>query len=223
MQVKICGITSTADAFAAARLGADFIGLVRAPSDRQVTRATAADIVQCLPATTAPVIVVRDLPLDELAAEVAEIGARCVQLHGAEPPEYVSGLCALLPQIRVIKAWEVAAPDTAAPLLEYVRAVYAAGAELGAVLLDVPKGVAHPGFECLATVSVKWHEAFRRAGRTQPAPPLWCAGGLTPATLELALGVGEYEGVDVARGVETSPGVKDRAALRAFIEIARRL
>ena len=212
MIVKVCGITRAEDAAAVARLGADFVGLIRAASARQVGLDCARQIAAELPGATKPVLLFRDAPFDEIIAAVEDTGVRYVQLHGAEPVSYVCDLLRRCPNLRLLRAWEVFDPSAATQLREYLETAAAAGVRFHAVILDAPKGGPHPGYECLGDVSRQCHDL---------AAGVWCAGGLTPENVSEAVRAGQYEGVDVARGVEHGPGVKDHAALERFIQTVR--
>ena len=230
MRVKICGITNEADALHAVRAGADFVGLILAPSVRQVTVETAAQIVTAVRelyahretlADTAlerhaePVLVFRDAPLNDVLQAVQRTAVSWVQLHGRESPEYLRGLRAALPNIKLIKAWEIDAPI--GTLWEYLEGCRVLGAVPNVVLLDAPKSGEQPGHDRLGVFSlllVSTHSAARPG-------EVWCAGGLTPENLTPALDAGGFDGVDVASGVESAPGRKDAAAVEDFIRTAR--
>ena len=222
MHVKICGITNLPDALLAAQAGADFIGLIRAPSKRSVTADVAREIIDELrDAPTRPVLLYRDAPLEELVAACRDCRAAWVQLHGHESVDYLACLSAALPHVRIIKAWEITPSDAGDALIAYLRSAGAAGVGIAALILDAPKAGPPPGYDRLAAVSRRCDEAWSDAGSDRPE--LWCAGGLTSETLAGAVANGTYEGVDVARGVERSAGRKDRAAVRRFIEIGKSL
>lgn len=214
LTVKICGLRDAATACAVAAAGADYVGLIRAASPRQVELPAAAQIVAALPPTTHAVLLFRDQPADEIVAALRTTGARWLQLHGDESPALVAEVAAAVPDLRVIRAWEVRDPSSAAAVRRHVDAVRAAGAAIDVLLLDAPKGGPHPGYACLADVA----RALRPLGAA-----LWCAGGLTPENLADAVPAGTFHGVDVARGVERSPGVKDPTAIARFITTAHRI
>jgi phosphoribosylanthranilate isomerase len=223
VQVKICGTTNVADAFVAAEAGADFIGLVLADSPRRVELSRAREIVHVLPANSQAIVVVRDMPINELLDAMQTLGVMRVQLHGREDLAYLQALTTEISAkgvaaVSVWKAWEVDRPDAAPALVAYVTAALAAGVALDAILLDVPKGAPHPGFDCLGRVCRQSHASLASLER---APALWCSGGLTPDNVSEAARGGIYAGVDVARGVEASPGVKNHDALRRFVQAAK--
>lgn len=217
MRVKICGITNSDDALAAAQAGADFVGLILAASSRRVDVDAAKAVIAALPTPVVPVLVFRDAPVDKVVTALDAAGTRWAQLHGAESVAYLTESQRRRPDVRVIKTWEVSANGKIEPSVEalvgFVRDALDAGVDLPIVLLDAPKGGPHPGHERMAA-----HAAACHALPVQ----VWCAGGLTPNNVAGALAGGEFDGVDVASGVEVRPGVKDRAAIRRFVENARR-
>lgn len=214
MRIKICGVTRPADARRAVELGVDFVGLIRARSARQVSLEEARRVARMLPPTTVGVLLYRDTPLEQVCTEVSEVGVKWVQLHGAEPLSYVRELHAACPDVRLIRAWEVAGPDAADALGAYLDAARGEGLPVAIVILDAPKGGRHPGYESLGEVS---HRC--RASGVE----IWCAGGLTPANVASAVAAGDYAGVDVARGVERAPGIKDHVAMERFVAAVRAL
>lgn len=214
MRVKICGITNAEDARAVVAAGADCVGLILAASRRQIRPATAAAISATLPATVPAVLVFRDAPLTEVLAAVELTGCTWVQLHGREPVDYLRRLRDARPGLRIIRAWEIAGPADGAALEAYLADAEADRSAPNVVLLDVPKGGPHPGYDVLG-------DASRRLARRPPE--VWCAGSLTPDNLLQALAAGMYDGVDVASGVEAAAGRKDHAAVRRFIDVVRGL
>ncbi len=211
MDIKICGITRVEDALTAAQLGVNFVGLILAPSPRQVTSALAAEVARALPDTTHAVLVFRDAPLRQVTTAVKETGCRWIQLHGCESPDYVSQLVSRVPDARLIKTWEITNTSQAGRINTYLKDLGLRNVQPAVLLLALHKGRPHPGYACFARVA-------RRIGRP---PAVWLAGGLTPENVSLALNSSLFNGVDVASGVESHPGVKDKAALELFIQRAR--
>ena len=196
---KICGITRLEDALAAARLGADWLGFNFWPrSRRYLPPAAAAEIIRALPPGVTPVGVFVDPTAAELAEAVRASGVRAAQLHGDEPP----ALCAAAP-VPVVKGIRVTDARSLAALAAY---------EVAGFLLDS----ATPGYGGSGTV-FDWSVAAEAAASV----PLWLAGGLTPENVGEAVRRVRPHGVDVASGVESSPGVKDVALMEAFIRNAK--
>jgi phosphoribosylanthranilate isomerase len=197
--VKICGVTRLDDALAAARLGADAIGFnFWKGSRRFVSPAAAAEIVRRLPAHVAAFGVFVNPTRDELLAALTVSGVGAAQLHGDEPP----ALCLGLP-VPVVKAIRVRDVHDLAGLASY---------EARAFLLDAPSsGYGGSG------ATFDWSLAKAAASEL----PVLLAGGLHPANVAEAVRQVRPLGVDVASGVEASPGVKDVARVEQFIRRAK--
>ena len=207
VHVKICGVTTAADAVASVALGASAIGLNFVPSSpRCVDVATARAIARAVharaPAGTKVIVVgvVADLGIDAMQALLREAELDCLQLHGDEPDEV---LVALLPH--AYKAVRVANADDAA------RARAVPG---DYVLVDAKVDGALGG----TGTTFDW-TLVEELARTRR---LTLAGGLHPGNVERAVRAVQPYCVDVASGVESAPGVKDPALVAAFIEAARR-
>jgi len=204
--VKICGITSVEDGLMAVRGGADAIGLVLWPeSVRAVDLGTARAIATALPPLVQRVGVFVNPTRAEVERAIAEVGLDIVQLHGDETPEF----CRALPR-RVLKAVRVGGGFRAEDALRYEN--FAAG-----VLLDTRAD--EPGARFGGTGrAFDW--TLARAVR-ENARCLVLAGGLTPENVGRAVAAVEPDAVDVSSGVESSPGRKDPARVRAFVRAVR--
>jgi phosphoribosylanthranilate isomerase len=199
VRVKICGITRAEDALAAVRLGADAVGFNFWPGSRRyLTPAAARAIATRLPPFVTTVGVFVNQPEAEVLGIAEEAGLQVLQLHGDEPPD----LCARLP-LPVVKAIHVDAVKTLSKLLSY---------EVSAFLLDTPSrghgGTGQPFDWSLAE------------GVSEVAPVI-LAGGLDPENVAEAIRTVRPYAVDVASGVESSPGVKDVAKMARFIARVR--
>jgi phosphoribosylanthranilate isomerase len=198
-RVKICGVTRLEDALLAARLGADAIGFNFWPGSRRYVHPEAARaMVRALPPLVTAVGVFVNPTRDEVLRALEASGVAAAQLHGDEPPE----LCASLP-CPVIKAIRVSGPASLAALAAY---------DAQGILLDA----AAPGYGGSGT-SFDWALAAEAAA----ARPILLAGGLSPDNVVAAVRAVRPWGVDVASGVEASPGVKDPEKLRRFIAAAK--
>jgi indole-3-glycerol phosphate synthase / phosphoribosylanthranilate isomerase len=205
--VKVCGLTSVQDALVAAEAGADAIGFVFWPgSPRTVDVARAREIAAALPPFLLRVGVFVDAPAAEMARVAEAVGLDLLQLHGHETPESMAGLAR-----RAIKAVRVGPGFQAEEALRY------AGTAAG-LLLDtrLPGPNAAPGGTGTA---FDW--AVAREVR-EKAPWLMLAGGLTPENVARALSAVRPDAVDVSSGVESSPGRKDAARVRAFVDAVRK-
>jgi phosphoribosylanthranilate isomerase len=196
--VKICGTTSEDDALLAVALGADAVGFIFAPSRRQIAPQIAADIVKRLPPEIITVGVFRD-EAPQRVVDLAQLaGVRAVQLHGHEnaaESRWVRERVSL-----TIRAFAAADPAVA-KAADY-------GADI--IMLDAPSPGSGQVFD------------WRLATRVPAGQRLMIAGGLSADNVGQAIARVRPWGVDVASGVERSPGHKDPVKLRAFIAAARR-
>jgi len=197
VMVKVCGLTNLADARAAAEAGADFLGFVFAPSPRRVDPQVAHGFWPGLPRGVPTVAVFRDQTLNEVEEVLRLVRPDFLQFHGSERPAF----CRVFEK-PVIRALPARVPDDLALAAGFVDV-----AEL--FLVDVPKGDAGPLPAAVAQAAVRL-----------PRPVL-LAGGFTPGNVRAVVERFLPYGVDVASGVESSPGVKDRELLRAFIANAK--
>jgi phosphoribosylanthranilate isomerase len=204
VHVKICGVTSPADAEGCVRLGATAIGVNLVPgTPRCVDTATARRIAEAIGTDALVVAVVRDLSVPEMFALKAATGCGCLQLHGSEPPE---ALVPLLPH--AYKAIAVATADDVVLAARY-------GGDY--VLLDAQTtrgsgGMGH---------AFDWSLAKNLAR----ARKVVLAGGLTPENVAEAVRTVRPHTVDVATGVEARgrPREKDIGRVRDFIDAVRSL
>ncbi|WP_309895808.1 phosphoribosylanthranilate isomerase [Archangium sp.] len=203
-RVKICGVTRVEDARMAWASGADALGLNFYPrSPRFVTAETAAVLARTRPALGAVVGVFVNESPDVIRARVRECGLTAVQLHGDEPPEACAGY-----GVPVIKALRVRGPED----VERARAYVGVG-DVATLLLD---GAA-PGYGG-GGVGFDWSLVARLS---DAGVPVLVAGGLNPSNVQQAVRATKPYGVDVASGVEVSPGIKDADAVRAFVRAVR--
>ena len=200
-KVKICGLRRPEDADLAVSSGAWAIGLNFAPeSTRRVDVETAAAIATAHRRRCEVAGVFVNAPLDHVLDVLGSVPLTLLQLHGEEGPSYCAE-AARRSGLKVIKA--LPAKDAHA-----VRA-------LSAYKTDFHMLDAHvPGRRGGTGESFDWELAAAHPGR----PPLLLAGGLTPENVGEALAVAHPFAVDVAGGVEASPGVKDPDRLRRFFE-----
>jgi phosphoribosylanthranilate isomerase len=216
-RIKICGIRRPGDALAAARAGADAIGLIFHPAaSRHVSVDQARQILDVLPAFVTPVGVFVDAEPQFLRDVVSRLHLRHVQLSGDEAPEYV----AELKQLAVTKAIRVeAALDKT--LHAWRNALWSLGlTNLKGLVLETG-GTGQAGG---TGVPNDWDAVRRhRAARDfEGLPPLIAAGGLTPQTVEAVVRDVRPWAVDVSSGVEESRGIKSPEKIASFIDSVRR-
>lgn len=199
VRVKICGVTRIEDALAAESAGADAVGLIFAErSKRRIDAAKARSISDALGPLMSRVGVFLDQSEALIRAAVEAARLTTVQLHGDTPDELAASL--RRDGLQVVRAVTFE-PGLAPEAFE--------GRPFDAILLD--------GLQPGSGTAFDWHAAEAWQGQ----PRLILAGGLRPDTVARAIGVLRPYAVDVASGVESAPGEKDRAAIEAFIAAAR--
>ncbi len=197
MFVKICGITNEDDALFAVAMGADAVGFIFAPSPRQVAAQQVYDITRRLPPEVLTVGVFRDEHPSRVIEIANRAGVKAVQLSGRETPEQSAEIAG---SIRwVIKAFGSDSPHLA-KADRYATDL---------VMVDAP----NPGSGKL------WDWSL--TDQVPDTVRLILAGGLDPDNVAAAIEAVEPWGVDVATGVESSPGRKDPTLVRRFIANAR--
>lgn len=198
VRVKVCGIMDAAAAVVAAAAGADAIGIIFAPSRRQVTVAQARMIAAELPPFVTKVGVFVDETRERLVETIETVGLDTVQLHGNETPEFASSL-----PLPVVKAIRVRDEDSLAGL---------AGYQVSAFLLDTYDSETLGG----TGRTFDWNLAAGAAARHR----VMLSGGLRADNVVEAIERVRPYGVDVSSGVETG-GVKDPEKIRTFVRIVR--
>jgi phosphoribosylanthranilate isomerase len=219
MWIKICANTNLDDAQMAAELGADAVGFVFAPSRRRVTAKEVAQITPHLPANVERIGVFDSLYAEEIAAAVREAGLTAVQLHGGGELVLAKRLNEFFEgKVRIIQTvhWAVEEGDESAKAVRQRLNALEAGGLIERVLIDSKVGQATGG----TGVSFDW-AAAREVLTGSSRLKMIVAGGLRPENVAEALSELNPWGVDVASGVEISPGRKDREKLTAFIQNAR--
>lgn len=240
--VKICGVTTAADARLVAAAGADAVGLnFVAGSPRFLETAAAREVAAAVPRGVLRVGVFAGRSADEMLAVVRAVGLDAVQLHGhlatdqsatdhsatdhsardagpCDPPARCVELGGL-PVIRAARLSAGPAEEALDPVRRWIAAALAAGRGPTLVLVDaaVPAAAAAGALGGTGH-TVDWG-ALARAG-TLPLP-MALAGGLTPANVAAAIRATGLGAVDTASGVEASPGRKDPDKVRRFVAAAR--
>ncbi len=207
-RIKICGLRTEADVAVAAEAGAAYVGLVFFPrSPRHVTIEAARSLALSVPPGVAKVALTVDADDALLDAICEAVPLDMLQLHGHESPERVAEVRNRY-GLPVMKAVGLSGPDDLAALDLYQTVA-------DQILVDAkpPKGAALPGGNGLA---FDWRLLLGRTWRR----PWMLAGGLTPGNVALAVRSTNARQVDVSSGVESAPGVKDPALIRAFVAAA---
>jgi len=211
-RIKICGVMRPDDALAAARAGADAIGLVFYPgAKRCVSVETAWRILHALPAFVSPVALFVDQDVDEIRQIAGQLGVRHVQLHGDESPATV----AALREFTVLKALR-AGRQTLQPELEFWREAMESLelANLQGFVLET-----HGGATGGTGVENDWEgiAALQKAGAFEKLPSIIAAGGLRPENVAGVVRLLRPYAVDVSSGVEACFGEKSAARIAEFV------
>jgi phosphoribosylanthranilate isomerase len=208
--VKICGLSTAATLDAALDAGADMVGFVFFPkSPRHVDLATARALGQQAVGRAKIVALSVDADDETLKRIVDALSPDLMQLHGSETPARVKRIgelcaCATMKAIGVASRADLAHAEA-----------YKGVADCLLVDAKPPKDAALPGGNGRP---FDWGLA-----RDFHSSRLWLlSGGLAPDTVAAAIALSGARGVDVSSGVESAPGVKDEAKIRAFVAAARR-
>jgi len=231
--IKICGNTTLADAQLAADASADAVGFVFAPSPRRVTPAKVAAIIPHLPAKLEKIGVFVDASFDEIASTVETAGLTGVQLHFEASPKlsaqirdrfgprlHILGVVRFNapPQLPDLRLEDNSASEAVIQIaVESMKvAVPFRDPNSDAVLVDAFSLTKHGG----TGKSYDWGLAAATLFKVTDKNKI-AAGGLTSANVAEAITILHPWGVDVVSGVESAPGRKDPAKVRAFIANAR--
>lgn len=207
MRAKICGLTTPEAIEAAADAGAAYIGFVFFPkSPRNISLAEAEVLALSVPPGIVKVALTVNAD-DALIDEIAALPIDMFQLHGAETPARVAEVKART-GLPVMKAIGVADATDLDRISDYDGVA-------DQILVDAkpPKGGEVPGGNGLA---FDWRLIEGRDW----AGPWMLAGGLDPNNVAAAVRLTGAAQIDVSSGVESAPGVKDVAEIRAFMKAA---
>ena len=199
--VKVCGLTTPRDVAAADESGADLLGFVFAESPRRADPAFVRTAGETKALKVGVVVTggpVRSIP-DEVSALLADGLLDAVQFHGDESPEECAALA--FPYYKAVRLRDAAAAEAVK------------GYRCPRVLVDAYSGGASGGTGKLIDPGLLENTAETR--------PLWLAGGLTAGNVGEIVRRWRPELVDASSGLEESPGVKDRTAVRNFIRNAK--
>jgi phosphoribosylanthranilate isomerase len=205
-KIKFCGITRAEDADAAVAAGAWAIGLIQWPkSPRRCRLGVGVEIAATHRRHVQIAGVFVNPTLDHVVRTADEIGLTMLQFHGDEGPAFCAE-AARRTGCRVIKAARVRSGADIQALAPFHTDFHL----LDSYVADIPGGTG----ETFAWELVRGHD---RSGPRGHAPvPVILSGGLTAENVGDAIAVAHPYAVDVASGVESAPGIKDHAALRAF-------
>lgn len=208
---KICGLTDATAVEAAVEHGADMVGFVfYPPSPRNVSAEQAEALLNEVPSGIDRVGLFVDPETDFLDKILAKARLDLLQLHGDETPERCRAISVYF-GLPIIKAIKVSTKADLKAAKDYEDAV-------DWLMFDARSSTegALPGGNGKAfDWTILKGAEFKR--------PWLLAGGLTPENLSQAVQQSGARAVDVSSGVESAPGQKDPAKIRAFLDAARRL
>ena len=200
-RVKICGITRCEDAQLVVDAGVDAIGLIfYEKSPRFVSNAQAAEISQVIPAFVSRVALFKDAEQQMIESVLEQVEIDLIQFHGSETADYCE---------------QFNRP--------YIKAIGMKGAEhdVSFLLVNVEK------YQSAKALLLDGHapgeaggsgESFDWASIAAVDKPIVLAGGLTPDNVKQAIDLVHPFAVDVSSGVESSPGIKDKDKVAAFMQ-----
>jgi phosphoribosylanthranilate isomerase len=202
VKIKICGITTAADAAAAVDAGAHAVGFMFFEgSRRNISHEAARAIIRDLPPFVSKVGVFVNAARDDVKRAIDQTGIDTLQFHGEEPPDACRGF-----GLKTVKAFRVQGKDMLAIMPRY---------DVDAWLLDSFVAGARGG----TGVTFNWDLAVHARSL---GTPIMLAGGLNPENVTRAIEHVQPYAVDVSSGVETTPGKKDASLIAAFVENARK-
>jgi phosphoribosylanthranilate isomerase len=202
-EIKFCGLTRVEDARVACELGAGYLGVIFAGGPRLVSADRAREVLAGCTREARRVGVFGRVDPEEIARSVDRARLHVAQLHGDPTAEDVASVRAATGA----EIWAVVRVGTTVPTI--------AGElfdEADAVLVDAKVDGKLGG----TGVAVDWSAVAPELRRTRRGRALVLAGGLRPENVADAIATIEPDVVDVSSGVESAPGIKDHARMRAF-------
>lgn len=205
--MKICGLTSLADAEAAAELGAWALGMIfHEASPRSCSPAEAIRIAAALRRRAEICGVFVNSSLDDVAAAAEEIGLTMLQFHGEEGPSYCAE-AARRTGAKVIRAKQVSGPGDVRDVERY---------HVDFHLLDA-RSERRPRLRGGTGETFDWQLVSSRRSRV----PLILSGGIESENAAAAIAAVHPFALDSASGTESSPGHKDREKMAALFAAVR--
>ncbi len=201
-RVKICGVTRPQDVRLVAQSGADAIGFQMSQGPRKITPAQAKKLIKLVPPYLTPVGVFVNEPLAKVKKLIKFCGFQAVQLHGDEKAAYCEQI-----HVPVMKVIRMKNRTTHRTYKKY---------KVAAFLLDsFHKGVR-------GGTGKSFEPAWAKKAVAELPAPVLLAGGLNSENVQKAIRASKVFGVDVASGVEVSPGMKDPKKVKKFVVQARK-
>lgn len=199
VKIKICGLTRVQDLQAAVKAGADAIGFVFAASPRQISIDKAQKLSAYVPAGVLRVGLFMNQDRSEIERVTESVPLDILQFHGSETEQECGRF--KLPWLKAV------AMENAESVIQAEQDFPGAAG----LLLDSHSKGKRGGSGRLFDWSLS-----RPVGK-----PVWLAGGLNAENVERAIHIVRPYAVDVSSGVESEPGIKDPARMKAFVKAVR--
>lgn len=200
-RIKVCGLTRAEDVAVAVEAGADACGFIFAESPRRVSVDEAFDLVRHVPGSVTRIGVFVDPDFGEARQIARALDLGAAQFCGSESPLDCSGFC--VPVVKTIAVGTELVNGVAEPYRGTVAAL----------LLDT--------YDSQKAGGTSRTFSWRAVGELPGWAPVFVAGGLTPDNVGDVIRILRPYAVDVSSGVESAPGIKDHALIRAFCEAVR--
>jgi phosphoribosylanthranilate isomerase len=201
-RVKICGVTRPQDVRLVAKAGADAIGFQMSQGPRKITPDRAKKLIKLVPPYLTPVGVFVNEPLAKVKKLIKFCGFQVVQLHGDENAAYCEQI-----HVPVMKVIRMKNQTTYRAYKKY---------KVAAFLLDsFHKGVR-------GGTGKSFEHTWAKKAVAELSAPVLLAGGLNPEKVQKAIRASKVFGVDVASGVEITPGIKDPKKVPKFVANAKK-
>jgi phosphoribosylanthranilate isomerase len=210
-RVKICGLTREEDVDAVVDAGADAVGFISgiANSPRNLSISRAASLISRVPPFVTPVLVTTGEALVESSDAVKRIAPKAIQLYRSLfSPETVKGSF----HAYLLRPYSVSRQESDQGMADVLTKAKEAVRGYDALLTDTYQ----KGYDGGTGLTSDWSVCAEIRKTIAPAP-LILSGGLRPENVELAITTVAPFCVDVSSGVESAPGVKDHAKVRAFV------
>lgn len=206
VKVKICGITNIKDAAAAIEAGANYIGLIFAPSKRRLIKSQAKLITDAFPAFNGWVAVFMNGKKKDIDANISGLPIQNLQFHGEETPAFCNYFSNR--NYRVIKAIPM---NYNHPLLDPAKYSKTPYFLLDSVVAGQSGGTGVP---------LDWQQL--RNTQIDIRRSMFLSGGLTPENVKEAIEILRPFAVDVSSGVELEPGIKNHKLIVSFFAQVRK-
>ena len=200
-EIKICGITTPADALLACEYGAKMIGMIfYRKSPRFISNNAAEKIVQVLPETVLPVGVFVNPTVEEISSAIDATGIKALQIHADFVIEELSNL-----NLPIIRAYSISAEND----FDSVR-----GNGSDYFLLDNKELNSYGG------TGKRFDWEIIPSGLRRDRMIL--AGGINAENVSVAISTVKPAFLDISSGVESSPGIKDKMKLEQLFNAVER-